>query len=129
MEHPNGALLRRVYEAFGRGDMDELMGTFSEDILWHEAGRNPLSGHYKGKDEVLAHLGKIMELSGGTFRIDVHDILASDEHVVVLAREHAERQGKRHPGNTAHLWHVRGGNVTEFWFLPEDQHAIDDFWN
>jgi hypothetical protein len=27
-----------------------------------------------------------------------------------------------------HVWHVRGGKVTEFWGHSADVYAVDEFW-
>jgi hypothetical protein len=35
-----------------------------------------------------------MELTGGNFRVEVHDIVANDEHAVGLHTAHAEREGR-----------------------------------
>jgi ketosteroid isomerase-like protein len=47
MSHPNAKLLRGIYEAFGHGDLDPLLGALTDDISWHDsavgpAGRAPL---------------------------------------------------------------------------------------
>jgi len=91
MAHPNEDLLRRGYDAFGRGDMAAISELFADDIVWHVPGNNPLAGDYKGRDNVLAYFGKSVELTGGTLRVEVHDILANDEHGVALTRDTAQR--------------------------------------
>ena len=65
MAHPNEDLIRQGYEAFGKGDMDTIRKLFADDIVWHAPGRNPMSGDYRGVDDVLAFFGKTIELSGG----------------------------------------------------------------
>lgn len=94
MSHPNEDLLRKGYAAFAEGDLDTIMGLFDDDITWHLPGRNQLSGDHRGKEQVGALLGKIMELTQGTFQIELHDVLANEDHGVVLAHETAERDGK-----------------------------------
>jgi hypothetical protein len=37
----NVALLKNLYEAFGRGDMPIVLGAVSPDIKWYEAESNP----------------------------------------------------------------------------------------
>ena len=81
-----------------------------------------------GKDEVLGFFAQLAERAGGTFRVDVHDVLANDEHVVALVKGTAEREGKTLNDNGAQVFHVRGGKVTEEWFHPGDEYASDEFW-
>ena len=128
-DHPNVELLRKGYGAYGSGDLAVLTELFADDLVWHVAGRNQLSGDYKGRDQVFGFFGKIMELSGGTAVLDVHDILANDEHGVVLVSNSATRDGKSFSGQDVHTFHIREGRVVEFWDLPVDQYAADEFWS
>lgn len=128
MAHANEALIRSGYEAFARGDIDTVLGIFDEDICWHISGRSPISGDYRGHAEVVGFFSKLHELSGGTFGLDVHDVLANDDHVVALVADHAQRDGKSLNTQEAHIWHVSDGKATEFWSAPTDQGAVDEFW-
>ncbi len=127
MAHPNEELLRRGYEAFGAGDLDTVLSIFSEDISWHIGGDSPLTGDYKGHQEVMGFFARLMELSGGTFRLQVHDILANDTHGAAMVVAHAEREGRTLEGRAVHTWHLAGGKATEFWSFEEDQGALDRF--
>lgn len=129
MAHPNEELARKGYEAFGAGDLDTIREIFADDITWHVGGRSPLAGDYRGKDEVFGLFARLGELSGGTFRIDVHDVLANDEHAVVLGTSRAERDGRQLNDNGVAVYHNRDGKVVEAWFHPGDQYATDEFWS
>jgi ketosteroid isomerase-like protein len=129
MAHANEELLRRGYDAFAKGDIPTVMGLFDENIVWHVGGRSPLAGDYKGHEEVMGFFGKIVELSGGTFSIELHDVLANDEHAVALVRARAERNGRRLDTTEVDVFHVSNGKVTEFWAAPTDLYAEDEFWS
>ncbi len=129
MAHPNEDLIRRGYEAFGKGDMDTLNELFADDIVWHTPGKSPIAGDYKGKQEVFAFFGKIAELTGGTFKLEIHDLLANDEHGVVLVTSSGQRDGKRIEDNSVNVLHVQDRKVKEFWGHPGDQYATDEFWS
>ena len=79
MAHPNEALVRRGYEAFATGDMATLNELFADDIVWHVPGRSQLAGDFRGKEEVFGNFQKVAELTGGTFKLDIHALLADDE--------------------------------------------------
>ena len=121
-------LIRSGYEAFSKGDMETIAGLFAPDIKWNISGRSSLSGTYSGQDEVFAFFARLVDETGGTFAIDIHDILASDDHVVVLVRESATRGDKSAEVEEAHVWHLDGDKATEFWGIPRDQHHADEFW-
>lgn len=128
-EHPNATLIRRGYEAFAAGDMDTVAKVFAEDIAWHIAGRGELARDYKGQAEVFGFFGQLAELSGSTLQLELHDLLASDDHVVALVRERASRPGRTLDISTVHVWHVADGRAVEFWGIASDQYADDEFWS
>ena len=78
MAKSNAALIKSGYDAFARGDLQGALAVFAEDILWHVPGRGPLSRDYRGHAEVLGFFQHFMELSHGTFRIQVCLLYTSD---------------------------------------------------
>jgi uncharacterized protein len=128
MAHPNEDLLKRGYEAFGAGDMNTVLGIFAADIAWHVGGSNQTSGDYHGHQEVMGFFGQLMELSGGSFNLEIHDILANDTHGVVLVTAHAERDEQTLAARQANIWHLADGKATEFWAFTDDQTALDKFF-
>ena len=92
-------------------------------------GRSALAGDYRGHEGVTEFFGKLMEASGGTFALELHDVLAGDDHVVALVQGTAERNGRSQTFNNAHVWHVKDGKVTEFWGLSTTPYEDDQFWS
>ncbi len=130
MAHPNAERFLAGYQAFMTGDMGALRSEYlSGDVVWHAFGDGPLSGDFHGPDDVIALFGRTFELSGGTFRVEVHDAVANDEHAVVLGTVTAEREGKRLDQRYTHVAHMRGGKLAESWIFSEDQAAVDSFWS
>jgi uncharacterized protein len=128
MAHPNEDLIRKGYESFAVGDMAALSDLFADDIIWHAPGRNQLAGTLRGKEELFDYLKKFVELTGGTFKLEIHTVLADDEHVVVLARATGEREGRTLDDNGVQVFHVKNGKITEQWLYPGDVYAGDEFW-
>ena len=130
MEHPNAGVIRRMHEALARGNyIPTLTELFSQDVVWHLRGSGPLSGDHRGRDAVLAAMRQFEERSGGTIRVEVHDILASNEHAVALLRATGSRGGRHYDSLEIDVYHVRDGRVTEFWSFAEDQRLTDEFWS
>ena len=50
-----------------------------------------------------------MELSGGTFRGEIHDVVANDTHGVALVTFHGERDGQTVALRSADIWHLASG--------------------
>ena len=129
MRHPNADLLAAQLDALSRGDVATAMTFYSDDVVFHYPGRNPLSGDYTGKDQVLELLSRVMQLTNGSFRPDVHDILASDEHVAALVTVRAERDGAAVEWTSVDLFHIRDGKLSEHWVHEVDQDLVDEFWS
>jgi ketosteroid isomerase-like protein len=123
------AVIQSGYEAFGRGDIPAVLKAFSPDIQWHIPGRNPLSGTYKGHQEVVGFFTQLMERTDGTFNLQIDDFLASDAHVVVLVRESGQRDGTRLDSPGVHIWRLKDGKAVDFSGLASDPYAQDDFWS
>jgi ketosteroid isomerase-like protein len=109
MSHTNARLLRTAYEAFTKGDLQPLLGALTDDISWHDSTLGPLAGDYTGKDQVLGLFGRMMEVYGGTLRLEVVDIFANDDRGVVLTREAGTIGGEPVTWTGVHLWGFRDG--------------------
>ena len=127
--HPNAELLAAHLDALARGAVPEAMDFYTDDVVFHYPGHNPLSGEYRGKPQVLELLARVMQLTNGSFRPEVHDVLASDDHVAALVTVRAERDGRRVEWQSVDLFHVRDGMLSEHWVHELDQEAVDRFWS
>jgi uncharacterized protein len=125
-EHPNVARLRDGYAAFAKGDFAVLNDLFAEDLLWHEPGRNQLAGDYQGREAVYEFFGKLMEVTEGSFQLEVQAVFADDERGVALAVSSASRGGRSVTVTDAHIFHLRDGKVVEFWNASTDPYAYDE---
>ena len=127
-EHPNAATARRSYEAWNIGGLDVLREGFAEDVVFHFAGNNAMSGTYRGRDAVMAALGRAsqgLDPHGG-----LEAVLASDDHVMAFFHSTAERDGKTLDVVLAFSIKVNAeGKLTEAWSLANDQRAFDQFWS
>ena len=128
-EHPNAELWRKASLAFIRGDADpsEARKFISDDVVYHVPGANPLSGDHRGIEAVKALMLKLREMNVRI--VEVHDVLATDDHVVALLRGTASREGRDLSMNQANIYHVRDGKITEAWLLPTDQRAVDELFS
>jgi ketosteroid isomerase-like protein len=126
MSHPNEELVRKGYEAFSSGDMTSLRQLLDPQVVWHARGRNPLSGDYRGVDEVLGFFGRTMEHTQGSFRVSVEEVLVNDQGAVVVQRSSAQRNGKSFDDRGLQLFHIRDGKAAEVWQYWGDPYAADE---
>lgn len=123
-------LARRFTDAQQTGDAAVLMGVLADDVVWHVPGRNLLSRDYVGKAEVAGFWGRARELSGGTVRIELIEVLGSENYAIALVRVFAEREGRSLGGQfQAFTYRIESGKIAEFWFMVEDRYAVDAFWS
>jgi ketosteroid isomerase-like protein len=127
MAHPNEELARKATEAFSKGDFETFLGLHTDDTVLHFPGRGPLAGDYKGKDGLSQLFQKQMEMLDGPPEIQNHDILASDEHAVILNNTRGTRKGRTLEQQQVVVLHTRGGKIAEVWLQFSNQQDMDEF--
>ena len=121
------ATMQRAYEAFSRGDMDTLRQLWTADVVWHVGGHNRLSGDKRGADAILAYFQQLMEATGNTLRVELHDVVANDTHVVSMHTATAEHGGRRLTAHVVLVTHMREGKFAEIWDHADNTQALDAF--
>lgn len=119
--HANEERTRRAYDAFGTGDLDGAMGSLADDCVWHVRGVGPLTGDYRGKEEILGFFGKLAQITMGSFRIEIRDVLANDQRSVVIARNTMTLDGEQVESDTVAVYEADAdGLVKEGTFYVAD---------
>jgi ketosteroid isomerase-like protein len=129
MSEANAAIIRKAYQDFAQGDIPAVFAAFDPAITWHVPGHSPLSGDYRGHEEIAGFFGRTMELSGGIFGIELHNVLADGDLVVVLATVTAQRGGVAASFPEVHVWRLRDGKAVEFREYQGDEQREDRFWS
>src|SRR5438094_843405 len=104
MNSTNATIIRKAYDDFARGDIPAVLAAFDASITWHIPGHSPLSGDYTGHDEVVGFFQHTLDLCGGIFAIEVHQVLAEADVVVALTTVKAERNGRSAEFPEVHVW-------------------------
>ena len=115
-------IVRTYIGAVSAGDMDAIGSSLSDDVVFHIPGRNVTSGEQRGKEAVLAMFRTMRERAGGAMQVEIHDLLASDEHVVALVKRSIAGLDTQ----AAVIYHLRDGKIAEVWSHEGDQYAIDE---
>ena len=123
-DHPNAAIIRAAGEEIERtGDMMKMMDLLSDDIVWHEIGRDePI----RGKQALQERFAGMPE--GGSITTQTHDIVANDEHCIQLVTATATMGDQSLVYRTAEIYHMRNGKVTERWAFSDDTERINAFF-
>ena len=129
MTQPNEDLVRAGFAAYARGDIAALeRDFFSPDVIWHFPGRNPHAGDHAGPAKIAEMFAQLGTLSGGTHRLELHDVIANENQVVALHTTRAERGDKKLEISVVQVFRVAGGRVTEAWTYHADLYKFDAFW-
>lgn len=121
--------IRDEYQAFCEGDFGAVGSMLHDQVVWHVGGEGAQAGDKQGRDEVLDFLRGVADATDRNFRIQVHDVLASSEHVVVLCHVTSTRHGSTYRSDEVHVFHVDGdGRVVEAWGFTAEPGGQGAFW-
>jgi ketosteroid isomerase-like protein len=127
MAHPNEEIARSAQEALSKGDMDGFLSHHANDIVVHFPGRGPMAGDHRGKDGVAKMFQQQMQVLDSPPQVENHDILANDDHAVLLNKTRATRGGNTLEQDQVVVMHIQAGKVVEAWLQFSDQQALDEF--
>jgi ketosteroid isomerase-like protein len=127
-EHPNVTLVRDLFAAMDRGDIQWMEDHTADDIVWHTGGNSRAAGVRRGKDSVRELMGSVG--GSGAMKADVHDVIGNDDHTVVLGTAVVTApSGKSVEYNYVNVFHIDDGKVTEVWGLAENDAVTDPIWD
>ena len=113
---------REVMERMAQGDPSTVGDYIADDVVYHQIGAPAL----RGKDAVLA---SFEGFEGVEWTLDIHDVIANDEHVVALVEATVTAGDATITYRTAEIMHFdEEGRVTERWAFSDDTQAIIDFF-
>jgi uncharacterized protein len=124
----NAEVVRRGYEAFQKGDLAAFDDLLADDCVWHVPGKSQLAGDKKGRQATVEYYGQLGQLSEGSVQVELHDVVANDEHVVGLHRTSASRGGKSFDTTEAIIFHLNDGRITEAWEHPFNLYGQDEVY-
>ena len=122
-------IAKTYIKAVQTGDQATLGAIISPDVVWHQPGNNQFSGTHPGMAKVGPMLGKMMEVSKGTFAITrAEHYMANGDWVAITIEFAGERDGIRLKQTGADLVRIEGGKIVEVRLFSSDQTQEDAFW-
>ncbi|MEU4499209.1 nuclear transport factor 2 family protein [Streptomyces sp. NBC_00210] len=129
-EHPDSALVRRGYAAFGEGDMATLGSLMTADVVHHVPGNSAISGHHKGRDAVLGLYQRLGEMTSGTMMVELEAVLADGRgHVMSFHTARADRGDRGIEIREGLFFTIVDGKITDIDECTEDIDEEDSFWS
>jgi uncharacterized protein len=126
-DHPDAITYRRAADAFRAGDLDTLVASIHEDVIWHLPGTSWLAREFTGRDNLLAFLREIMQRTNGTFKIVDLSVSGTDDHVLAAQRLGATLDGEERLFDVSSVMRFSDGRQKERWLHVHDQSALDEF--
>ena len=118
MSAENVAIVRALYEAFGKGDIPGVLGKFDQKIEWREAenfiyaDRNP----YIGANAILEGVFLRFVSEWTDFTVSPASIIDAGEQVVTLGTYSGthKKTGKSVRAQMVHVWNMSDGKAVRF---------------
>ena len=115
----NVDVLRGMYEAFGRGDIEAVLASFGPQIEWRQAESNPYEPEGKpwiGPDAIVENLFMKLGQEWDSFTVSPREFYDAGEAVIVEGRYSGSYKatGKSIDAQFCHVFKLREGKVTSF---------------
>lgn len=117
-EQENTAIVKGIYEAFGRGDIETILGNLADDVEWVVSGRQdgiPYAGTYHNRNGARDFFSLLSE-SISYDRFEPRRFVAEGDQVAVFGYYHGnvKRNGQAVETNWAMEWTLKDDKVTRF---------------
>jgi ketosteroid isomerase-like protein len=123
-------IVRRSYEAFNTGDMEEFGRVWHSEITHTIPGASPFSGTHRGIDAVLANMGAMAESAEGTMSAELRNIVVdSDGRAAAVITSHVTRRGETVEEGHVLLFTVADDKITEIRTLVPEVDEFTRFWS
>lgn len=114
----NVAIIRKVYEAFEKGDVPTVLGLFDEKIAWSEAEHFPYwtGAPFVGGDAIVQGVFARLGQDFDGFRVEVTRIVGGGDTVLSEVRYKGTAKATKKPvdAQAAHVWDLRNGKIVRF---------------
>jgi uncharacterized protein len=108
--------VKKVYEAFAKGDIPSVLGFLTSEIAWTEAEGFPYGGTYNGPRAVLEGVFMRLGSEWKGFAAVPDEFIDGGDTIVALGKYSGtyKSTGKSFQANFAHVWKVQDGKATRF---------------
>ena len=125
----NLALIKKGYDAFGKGDLEFIRTMVSLEGVWRTPGYGMLEHEYKGPDGVISYLSRLSELTEGTFKSESEALFFDGDRVVSLDHITGVRKGIELDTYVVHVFSFRDGKVIEVTDFVSEPERNAAFWS
>lgn len=116
-EQANATLIRRMYDAFAKGDVQTILDHLTDDVEWITEGPDviPYTGRQVGLAQVRGFFDALAETQED-MKLTTDQIVAQGDNVATLGRYSGtiKATGRRFDTPIGHFFTIRNGKVSRF---------------
>ena len=122
-------LLEGVHRRLDGGEEGRLGDPMADDVQVHfdPGGTHEMAGTYVGIDGRREMTGRLAELSAGTIRPQIHDIVGGDDWAVMTFTITAKVGEQAFSWIATSEFRFEGGRIVEDWIRPVPRHEVERF--
>lgn len=117
-EQQNLQTVESIYDAFGRGDVEAILGCLADDVDWAtdtDSTGAPWYGVRRDKDGVARFFSDLADaIDVSEFALDSIAAAGEDVHAVLRFGFSAQESGRRAMMHLHHFWRFRDGKVVYY---------------
>ena len=123
----NETSIKRLYTLWQAGDTASIEREFSPKLTFEIKGKTLISGKHD-RTQFASLITKMKELSGGTFQSEIHDMLVSDRHALILATHKLNRGGAPLEYRSVQVWRFEDGSPIAGYEYLRDHEQFQQIW-
>jgi len=127
-DHANVETVNRMTEAIFSQDHDTLAKVFTDDLVFHLRGPDPMAGDHPGLGGFLEVVGSWFEATDGQIKLDQQFCIGTDGWAAEWEHATLSRKGTTLESRNAFVYRFDGDRIAEMWMflgaLREDAEAF-----
>ena len=116
-DHPNTETVNRMTEAIFSQDHDTLAKIFTDDLVFHLRGPDPMAGDHAGLGGFLEVLGSWFEATDGQIKLDQQFCIGTDGWAAEWEHATLGRKGTTLESRNAFVYRFEGDRIAEMWMF------------
>jgi ketosteroid isomerase-like protein len=126
MASTNVEQMRRGYEAFNRGDFEQVVAQVDPEVGARERADSPDPREFHGRTQMLEALEALKE-EFDDYRMEPVEFIEEEDYLIVVIRQSGRGRLSGVPveGDLAHLWRLRDGRAVSLRAFSTKQEALE----
>jgi ketosteroid isomerase-like protein len=116
-DHPNVKTVNSMTEAIFSQDHDALAKIFTDDLVFHLRGPDPMAGDHAGVGGLLGVVGSWFEATNGRIELDQQFCIGTDGWASEWEQAKLHRKGRTLESHNAFVYRFEGDRIADMWMF------------